>query len=34
MDTLKAEDPKEWVRRTNNTHSRVTEIINADIICA
>ena len=31
---LKAEKPMEWVQRMNNIRNRVTEIINAELICA
>lgn len=31
-ETLKAETPMEWVRRMNNIRSKVSEVVNADII--
>ena len=32
-EELKAADPQAWVQRMNNIRSRVTEIINAELIC-
>ena len=32
-EELKAADPQTWVQRMNNIRSRVTEIINAELIC-
>lgn len=34
IEQLKAENPPEWVRRMNNIQNQVTEIINAELICA
>lgn len=31
-EELKAADPQEWVQRMNNIRSRVTEIVNAELI--
>lgn len=31
-EKLKASDPLEWVRRSNNIRNRATEIVNAEII--
>ncbi len=33
-EQLKADNQIEWVRRMNNIHSRVTEIVNAEVIYA
>lgn len=33
-ETLKADEPMEWVGRMNNIRNRATEIINAEIIYA
>ena len=33
-ETLKADDPMEWVGRMNNIRNRATEIVNAEIIYA
>lgn len=32
-EKLKSENQMEWVTKMNNTRIRVTEIINADLIC-
>jgi len=31
-EKLKASDPMEWVRRSNNLRNRATEIVNAEVI--
>ena len=31
-EKLKASDPMEWVRRSNNIRNRATEIVNAEVI--
>ena len=31
-EQLKAENPMEWVRRMNNIRSRVTEVVNAEVV--
>ena len=31
-EKLKASDPLEWVRRSNNIRNRATEIVNAEVI--
>lgn len=31
-ENLKATDPMEWVKRSNNIRNRATEIVNADVI--
>ena len=31
-ETLKADDPMEWVGRVNNIRNRATEIVNAEIV--
>lgn len=33
-ETLKADDPMEWIGRVNNIRNRAREIINAEIIYA
>ena len=33
-EKLKASDPLEWVRRSNNIRNRATEIVNAEVIFA
>lgn len=33
-ETLKADEPMEWVGRMNNIRNRATEIVNAEIIYA
>lgn len=33
-EQLKADNPIEWVRRTNNIRSRATEIVNTEIVFA
>ena len=33
-EKLKASDPMEWVRRSNNIRNRATEIVNAEVIFA
>lgn len=33
-EQLKAENPMEWVRRTNNIRERVTEVVTAEVLFA
>ena len=33
-EQLKAENPMEWVRRTNNSRERVTEVVTAEVLFA
>lgn len=33
-ETLKADDPMEWISRVNNIRNRATEIVNAEMIYA